>query len=109
MIDEFETEKWKKALEQVFKEKKEMREAFIIEELQPFFAINGDTITAKDTLRVRLIEIADYKKRVKEAIEKHKYPIMFETTMDENGIKKSVPIEFRVDINVLLKELGLED
>lgn len=49
------------------------------------------------------------KSKVKEAIKKYKYPIMFETTMDENGMKKSVPIEFRVDVNVLLKELSLEE
>jgi hypothetical protein len=98
--DGLDKEGWERALKQVLQEKMELREAFIVEELQPYFAINGDTITAKDTLRVRLAEIADYKQRVKEqiiALEEEFWHIISEDDTDKaHEIVKAILKELKL-------------
>jgi len=47
----------------------ELREAFILEEMKPFFVQDGDIFIKNQQLRLRLAEIKDFKQKVKEAID----------------------------------------
>ena len=62
---------FEEAIKEVLTKQAESKELFLIEELKPLFDYNEKTnvATLKEFMRLRLLEIEDYKAKVKEVIE----------------------------------------
>ena len=65
---------FKETIKQAIKTSVELREAFILEQITPYFEWDEKTeiATITDSLKLRMSEIKDYKQRVKEAIDKYR-------------------------------------
>ena len=80
-----ELEKFTKLIRKVGFDLADVKELFIIEEMTPFFVDN----TLKQDVRVRLIELKDYKKKVLDVIDK-----AIDEQMEEANRHKSATPEY---------------
>lgn len=98
-------------LTKAFKERAELREAFIVEELKPFFAQDGDSLIMTEQLRCRLAEIKDFKQQVKGAFsELHdNFAELFDeqVTDDNRNILSKFCVRVKQSTEAKEKELGL--
>ena len=71
-------------IKKAIKESNELKEAFMIEQIKPYFDSEDNKLIVTETLKIRLKEIKDYKEQIRKAIPE--IIALFAEGDNENGV-----------------------